>query len=140
MNRLYVLYDAGCPLCSRFRDWLVGQPHRVPVTAVAAGSPAAYRLLPGLDHDATLREVTVVGDAGEVWTGARAWVVCLWATASHRGLAERLATPAGLPVAKAMAYAAAGLRGALAPAPAPTGGGGYPDRCERGCADPVREG
>jgi hypothetical protein len=143
-------------MCSRFRSWLVGQPHLVPVTAVPASSPEARRLLPHLDHAATLREITVVADTGAVWTGASAWVTCLWATLEHRDLALRLSTPLGLPVARAMAYAAAGLRAALPPTPAPagrgpegrgpeprrpeprrsdaTGGGGYADDCDGLCA------
>jgi predicted DCC family thiol-disulfide oxidoreductase YuxK len=134
VNRLVLLYDAQCPMCTRFREWLVDQPHRIPLDTVAAGSQAARELVPGLDHAATLREVTVVADTGEVWTGHQAWVMCLWATAAHRDLAMRLATPLGLPVAKAMAYAAAGLRAALT-----TGvdrrlaGGGYPDDCDGAC-------
>lgn len=143
VGRLVVLYDAGCPMCSRFRSWLVLQPHLVPVTAVAAGSPEARRLLPHLDHAATLREVTVVGDTGAVWTGASAWVTCLWATVEHHDLATRLSTPLGLPVAKAMAYAAAGLRATLTTTRAPeagrpgaTGGGGYADDCD-GLCQPV---
>lgn len=152
MNRLYVLYDAGCPMCSRFRSWLVTQPHVIPVMAVAAGSADARALLPHLDHDATLREITVVADAGAVWTGASAWVTCLWATVEHRDLATRLATPLGLPVARAMAWAAAGLRASLTTttgpdAPAPgravdgsgwvsgrARGGGYADDCDGHCA------
>jgi predicted DCC family thiol-disulfide oxidoreductase YuxK len=135
VGRLVVLYDAGCPMCSRFRSWLVGQPHLVPVTAVPAGSAAARHLLPHLDHAATLREVTVVADTGAVWTGASAWVTCLWATAEHRDLATRLSTPLGLPVARTMAYAAAGLRASLTTTRAPegSGGGGYADDCDGLC-------
>lgn len=143
MNRLVVLYDAGCPMCSRFRSWLVEQPHLVPVTAVPAGSPEARRLLPGLDHAATLREITVVADTGAVWTGASAWVTCLWATVEHRDLATRLSTPVGLPVARAMAYAAAGLRASLTTTHVPDSGrpdaprgGGYADDCD-GLCQPV---
>ena len=143
MNGLVVLYDAGCPMCSRFRSWLVEQPHLVRVTAVPAGSPEARRLLPGLDHGATLREVTVVADTGAVWTGASAWVTCLWATVEHRDLAIRLSTPLGLPVARAMAYAAAGLRASLTTTQAPevrrpvgAAGGGYADDCD-GLCQPV---
>ena len=143
MNRLVVLYDGGCPMCSRFRSWLVEQPHLVPVIAVPAGSTAARELLPHLDHDATLREITVVATTGAVWTGASAWVTCLWATVEHRDLALRLSTPLGLPVARAMAYAAAGLRGSLtttrvpgARSPGATGGGGYADDCD-GLCQPV---
>ena len=143
MNQLVVLYDAGCPMCSRFRSWLVEQPHLVPVTAVPAGSTAARELLPHLDHAATLRDITVVADTGAVWTGASAWVTCLWATVEHRDLALRLSTPLGLPIARAMAYAAAGLRGSLTTThaaelgvPTPSGGGGYADDCD-GLCQPV---
>ncbi|WP_162259372.1 DCC1-like thiol-disulfide oxidoreductase family protein [Phycicoccus sp. Soil803] len=161
MNKLVVLYDAGCPICSRFGSWLVEQPHLVPVTAVPAGSAAARELLPHLDHAATLRDITVVADTGAVWTGASAWVTCLWATVEHRDLALRLSTPLGLPVARAMAYAAAGLRASLTTTHVPeargpearssgatvpeargpearssgaTGGGGYADDCDGLCA------
>jgi predicted DCC family thiol-disulfide oxidoreductase YuxK len=134
MNQLYLLYDAQCPMCSRFREWLVAQPHRIPLATVPAGSAAARALLPGLDHAATFREVTVVADSGEVWTGHQAWVVCLWATTAHRDLAMRLATPLGLPVARAMACAAAGLRAALTTGvDRRPGGGGYPDDCDGAC-------
>ena len=137
MRGLVLLYDAGCPMCTRFRRWLVDQPHAIPLTTVVAGSSEARSLLPALDHDATLREVTVVGDGGQVWTGAGAWVMCLWATAAHRETAVRLSTPVGLPVARAMAYAAAGLREALTstavPAPGGRAGGGYPDDCDGHC-------
>jgi predicted DCC family thiol-disulfide oxidoreductase YuxK len=135
VNRLVVLYDAGCPMCSRFRTWLVEQPHLVAVTAVPAGSAEARALLPDLEHAATLREITVVGDGGQLWTGAHAWVVCLWATAEHRALAVRLSTPLGLPVAKAMAYAAAGLRASLTSTRVPEAvtGHGYADDCDGRC-------
>ena len=110
MTAYTVLYDAGCPLCSRFRDWLVRQPTLVPLELVPAASDEARRRFPTLDHARTLREVTVVGPDGSVYARERAWVVCLWATAKHRPLAERLATPSGLPFARGAAYAAAGLR------------------------------
>jgi predicted DCC family thiol-disulfide oxidoreductase YuxK len=135
--RLTVLYDAGCPLCSRFREWLEGQPVLIPLDLVPVGSPEARRRFPTLDQARAMEEITVVGDDGLVWTGPQAWVMCLWATASHRGLAERLATPAGLPVARAAAYTAAGLRHLLA-RPGREGGD-YPDRCAGACA-PSREG
>ena len=44
-----------------------------------------------------------------MWTGAHAWVMCLWATAAHRALAESLARPSRLPLAKGAAYLAAGI-------------------------------
>jgi predicted DCC family thiol-disulfide oxidoreductase YuxK len=135
--RLTVLYDAGCPLCTRFREWLAGQPVLVPLDLVPVGSAEARRRFPTLDHARAMEEITVVGNDGSVWTGPHAWVMCLWATVAHRGLAERLARPAGLPLARAAACTAAGLRHVLARSPAE--GGDYPDRCAGACS-PSREG
>ncbi|KGN31695.1 thiol-disulfide oxidoreductase [Knoellia sinensis KCTC 19936] len=125
MHRLYVLHDPTCPICRRFGAWLVAQPAHVPITLMPAGGPDARAHFPALDHAATMRDITVVSDVGDVWTKEHAWVVALWATRTHRATAERLATRSGLAAAKRMAYAAAGLRAALAspsppPAPLPT--------------------
>jgi predicted DCC family thiol-disulfide oxidoreductase YuxK len=139
MQGLMVLYDAQCGLCRRFRDWLEAQrPARnsdgvvVRLGFVAAGSATARRLYPTLDHEATLREVTVVADDGSVYVGDRAWIVCLWATAEHRHTAVRLARPAMRPVAKAMVQAAAGLRSWTS---VRRGGqeGDYADGCDGQC-------
>jgi predicted DCC family thiol-disulfide oxidoreductase YuxK len=108
--RLFVLYDAGCPLCRRFSRWLGDQPLFVPLELVAAGSLEARQRFPGVDHEATLREITVLADDGRIWTNEHAWVMALWATATHRHTAERLSRPGMLPVARSMAVAAARLR------------------------------
>lgn len=115
--RLTVLYDDRCPLCRAFSAWLARQPLLVPLDLVPAGSSAARRRFPALDHDRTLEEVTVVSDAGAVWTGAHAWVMCLWATAAHRVLAESLARPSRLPLARGAAQLAAGIRNATSSLP-----------------------
>ncbi|MCN9244231.1 DUF393 domain-containing protein [Streptomyces sp. RY43-2] len=109
---LTVLYDAECALCVFVRDWLVRQPQLVPLELVPAGSPEARRRLPGLDHGATLEEITVVADAGQIYRGSAAWVVTLWALREHRALAHRLCTPAGARLAKGAVLAAAKWRGA----------------------------
>ena len=132
MRELTVLYDAQCSLCRRFKDWLAaqrpapnGQGGVVRLQFVAAGSTYARALYPGLDHEATLREVTVVADDGSVYVGDRAWIVCLWATGEHRHTAVRLASPVLRPVARAIVQAAAGLRR--------SSGGDYADRCDGQC-------
>ncbi|AZQ36942.1 DUF393 domain-containing protein [Streptomyces cyaneochromogenes] len=112
VRRLTVLYDADCSLCSFVRDWLVKQPQLVPLELVPAGSEEARRRHPGLDHGATLDEITVVGDAGQVYQGPAAWIVTLWALREHRPLAHRLSTPSGARLAKGAALAAAKWRGA----------------------------
>jgi predicted DCC family thiol-disulfide oxidoreductase YuxK len=134
--QLTVLYDAACPLCRRFREWLESQPLLVQVGFVAAGSAEARRLFPTLDHARTLREVTVVADDGAVWTDEHAWVICLWATFGHRQLAERLARPSGLPLARAAAHTAAGLRDLTRSIPE---GGDYIDDCAGSCT-PLAQG
>jgi predicted DCC family thiol-disulfide oxidoreductase YuxK len=132
MRELTVLYDAQCGLCRRFKEWLAaqhpgpnGEGGVVRLRFVAAGSTIARTLYPGLDHEATLREVTVVADDGSVYVGDRAWIACLWATGEHRHTAVRLASPAMRPVARAMVQAAAGLRR--------LSGGDYADECDGQC-------
>jgi predicted DCC family thiol-disulfide oxidoreductase YuxK len=124
--RLTVLYDDSCPMCRAFSGWLGRQPALVELDLVPAGSPRARYRFPALDHARTLEEITVVSDRGEVWEGAHAWVMCLWATAAHRSQAESLARPSRLPMAKVAAYVAAGIRSVT------TDGG---RRTDSGCTD-----
>ncbi|MFJ9345810.1 thiol-disulfide oxidoreductase DCC family protein [Streptomyces sp. NPDC101237] len=109
---LTVLYDAECSLCAHLRDWLVRQPQLVPLTLIPAASAEARARFPGLDHSATLDEVTVVGDSGQVYRETAAWIVVLWALREHRPLAHRLSTPAGARLARGAVLAAARWRGA----------------------------
>ncbi|WP_267243026.1 thiol-disulfide oxidoreductase DCC family protein [Streptomyces sp. PR69] len=115
VRRLTVLYDAQCPLCVHLRHWLLRQRQLVPLDLVPAASEEAVRRFPRLDHRGTLDEITVVGDAGQVYRGAAAWVVCLWALAEYRPRAHWLATPAGAPFARAAVVAAAKYREITAP-------------------------
>ncbi|WP_441249512.1 thiol-disulfide oxidoreductase DCC family protein [Kitasatospora sp. McL0602] len=123
---LTVLHDPACLLCRRLTAWLRGQRQLVPLEFVAVASAEAHARFPGLDHDASLGEITVVGDTGEVWRGPHAFVTCLWALAEHRPLANRLSTPAGLPLARAAAFAAGKYRAATAAGRVPPGAEGTP--------------
>ncbi|MGW3913856.1 thiol-disulfide oxidoreductase DCC family protein [Streptomyces sp. NPDC005070] len=107
---LTVLYDAHCSLCAFLKKWLAGQAQLVPLRFVPAGSEEAARSCPGLDHRATLDEITVVGDAGQVYQGAAAWIVTLWALRDYRSLAHRLSTPTGARLARGATLAAAKWR------------------------------
>lgn len=129
VQRLTVLYDAGCALCVHVRHWLLGQRALVPLDLVPAASKEARRRFPELDHAATLEEITAVGDRGQVYRGTAAWIVCLWALAEHRPKAHWLTTPAGRPFARATVLAAAKYRSATA---APCGQ-------DQACAVPARE-
>jgi predicted DCC family thiol-disulfide oxidoreductase YuxK len=100
LHRVTVLFDQDCELCRRAREWLGGQPQLVPLEFVPAGSVQARTLFPGLDHAATLGDLTAVGDDGSVYVAESAWVLCLWCLADYRNLAIRLAGPAWLPTAR----------------------------------------
>jgi predicted DCC family thiol-disulfide oxidoreductase YuxK len=117
-----VLYDADCSLCRAARRWLEGRAQLVPLRFVAAGSTEARRRFPGLDHGATLRDITVVADTGDVYVGDGAWLACLWALVDYRALADRLARPGLLPVARRFVSAASAVRGRGR-------GDGYGGRC-----------
>lgn len=110
VRRLTVLYDANCGFCRWVRDWLSGQPKLVPIDLIPASSAQARRAFPHLDHARTLREVTAVGDGGQVYEGTRAWIVVLWALARYRPLALRLAAPTMQPFARAAVATAARFR------------------------------
>jgi len=109
VRRLTVLFDDSCGMCTGVQGWLEGKALLVELDLVAAGSEEARRRFPQLDHAATLEEVTVVADTGEVWTGDAAWVVCLWATVDHRPLAHRLSGSLR-PLVRAAARTASVLR------------------------------
>ena len=97
--RLTVLYDASCSICRAARDWIRAEPKYIAIDFVAAGSDAARRRFPGLDHEKTLTDVTAIDDAGNVYVGAKTWLMCLWALKAYRGWAMRLSGRA-LPAAK----------------------------------------
>jgi predicted DCC family thiol-disulfide oxidoreductase YuxK len=102
LERVTVLYDDRCNLCRAARGWLERQPQLVPLEFLPAASESARRRYPFLDPALTLEDLTAVADDGEVWVGAKAWVVCLWALEGKRGLAQRLSTPALMPRARAV--------------------------------------
>lgn len=93
MKTLYVLYDAKCELCRRVRVWLQGQPAFVPLAFVALQSPDLDQRFPGITAMEPARQILVVSDSGDVWRGADAWILCLWALREYREWSQRLASP-----------------------------------------------
>jgi predicted DCC family thiol-disulfide oxidoreductase YuxK len=96
MNRLYVMYDSHCGLCTEVRDWLKTQPAHLDLRVLASNSDEAARRFPGLPAG----ELAVVGDSGEVWLGDHAFIMCLWALRDYRIWAQRLASPLLRPLAR----------------------------------------
>jgi len=101
MNRLYVLYDANCGLCSSVHEWVEQQLQLIPMEFIAANSPRACQLFPALSRlGARPEELIVVDDIGGVYREDRAWIICLFALTEYRGLSFRLGSPTLLPLAR----------------------------------------
>ncbi|WP_165225008.1 DCC1-like thiol-disulfide oxidoreductase family protein [Aquisphaera insulae] len=101
MEKLFVLYDSRCGLCSWARRWLASQPAIIPLTFIPAGSPLAARLFPGLTPpDEDPDELVVVSDDGAVYREGSAWIMCLFALEDYREWSNRLAHPLLLPLAR----------------------------------------
>jgi predicted DCC family thiol-disulfide oxidoreductase YuxK len=96
MKTLTVIYDSRCGLCTHLKGWLARRPAYVPIELIAAGSPEALRRFPMLPAG----ELAAVSDAGQVWLGDHAWIMCLWALREYRAVATRLSSPALKPLAR----------------------------------------
>lgn len=100
MHRLTVLYDPDCALCQRAWIWLNAQRQYVRLEFIPAGSDLARSRFPELDHEATLRELTVIGDGGEIYLEVKAWLICLWALRDYRAMALRWSAPGRMELAR----------------------------------------
>ena len=100
MNALYLFHDNTCPVSQRHREWLAKQAAIVPLHCVAHQAEEVPGRFPGIAAHLTPRNLTVVSDDGQLWTGPSAVVMCLFALEKHRELAERLALPNLLPYAR----------------------------------------
>jgi predicted DCC family thiol-disulfide oxidoreductase YuxK len=100
VRRLTVLYDASCGFCRRCRQWLLAQPKLLELEFVAGRSEEAARRFPQLASETVVDELVVVSDEGGVYSGARAWIMCLYALTDYREWSVRLARPRLLPFAR----------------------------------------
>jgi predicted DCC family thiol-disulfide oxidoreductase YuxK len=100
MTALTVLYDPTCGLCRRAHGWLEQQGKLVELVFVPCKSDEARRRFPHLDHDLTGKDLTVVGDQGDVYLGPKAWLMVLWALSQYREWSYRLASPELLPTTR----------------------------------------
>jgi predicted DCC family thiol-disulfide oxidoreductase YuxK len=77
----------------------VTQPVLVEMELVGAGTAEARRRFPDVERRGS--ELVVIDERGQLWIGAEAFVMCLWATARYRSWAYRLSQPGMAPVAEA---------------------------------------
>ena len=100
MRCLTVLYDARCGLCRWARSWLERQETWIRLEFIAVDSPVAERRYARLLARRQVDELLVISDEGGVYRDGNAWIMCLHATADYREWAERLSSPALLPLAR----------------------------------------
>ena len=58
----------------------------------------------GAQREAGDQEIVVMSDTGDVWQGAAAWVMCLWALEEYRAWSARLATPSMQAIARTVVH------------------------------------
>ena len=100
MKTLHILYDGCCELCRRCRAWLSAQPTYVALEFLPLQWSEVHRRFPGIDSLSPERQLIVVNESGEVWTGVDAWIMCLWASRKFRPWSIRLSHPALKPMAR----------------------------------------
>ena len=100
MKELFVLYDRTCELCIRCRHWLEQQPKFLDLVFLPTGTPEVKRCFPGLSNPEQVEELVVIDDAGGVYRGTRAWIMCLYALREYREWSATLSGPALMPLAK----------------------------------------
>ena len=101
MDRLYILYDSQCGLCSWAKRWLMKQSALIELSFIPATSELSRRLFPELARAGEPpEELVVVSDQGAVYRGGKAWIMCLFALEEYRDWANRLAHPLLLPLAR----------------------------------------
>ncbi|HKY26715.1 MAG TPA: DCC1-like thiol-disulfide oxidoreductase family protein [Pyrinomonadaceae bacterium] len=100
MTSLTVLYDPDCGLCRRVHQWLDEQSQLVELKLIPIKSDEARQRFPHLDHEVTSKDLTVIGDQGDVYFGPKAWLMVLWALVGYREWSYRLAAPELLPTVR----------------------------------------
>jgi predicted DCC family thiol-disulfide oxidoreductase YuxK len=112
--RLTVLYDDGCAICVRCRDWMQEQSSYVPLQFLPCSSAEARRRVGPAAAGWLRQELLVVADDGRVWAGAAAFLVCLWALVEWREWSYRLSGPTLAPLASRFFHAISRRRRGLA--------------------------
>jgi predicted DCC family thiol-disulfide oxidoreductase YuxK len=100
MKQIYVFYDGECGLCRRVREWLASQPAYIKLVFHPFQSEAAHRLCPDLDRFRPSEQLIALADDGALYSGEKAWLICLYALRDYRRWARKLATPALRPLAQ----------------------------------------
>ena len=100
MKAISVFFDGRCGLCRSVRGWLEREPQFVALHFVSYDARLAREIFPRIADWQPDREILALTDEGDLYQGAGAWILCLWATVRFRPWALRLARPALRPSAE----------------------------------------
>lgn len=101
MERLTIIYDAGCRFCSRCRWWLARQSSFITLEFIPQDSPLLRERYPSLRLPEGKAELVVIDDNDAVYREDEAFLMCLYALHEYRAWSLRLADPALRPLARA---------------------------------------
>lgn len=113
MKAISVFFDERCGLCRSVKEWLEREPKFVALHFVAYDARLAREIFPAIAAWKPEREILALTDEGDLYQGAGAWILCLWATVRFRSWALRLARPALRPYAEKLCRAVARNRRGL---------------------------
>ena len=100
MKKIYVFYDGECGLCRRVREWLASQPAYIELVFLPFQSEIARHLCPELARFHPSEQLIALADNGAIYSGEKAWLICLYALRDYRRWARKFATPALRPLAQ----------------------------------------
>lgn len=110
---LYVLYDAKCTVCVASAEWLGSHAQHEALKLIDARGAFANQYFHTIEKRG--EELVVVSEAGEVWWGPSAFLVCFWAMKSTHWLAQFASFELVLPFAEMLFRVVSDHRAALAP-------------------------
>lgn len=93
MKKLTVLYDDNCGMCSGFRKFFSAEPVYLELEFVGLNHPTVTSRFPWIGHFQPEKELVVVADTGEIYQGADAWIMVLYASRRFREVSANLSAP-----------------------------------------------
>ena len=93
IQRLTVLYDGECGLCTRLKQRLEDEPVWIELEFLALQSPLVLQRFPGIEAYEPTRHLVIISDTRHVYCAENAWIMILYATKAFRGLALQLSQP-----------------------------------------------
>jgi predicted DCC family thiol-disulfide oxidoreductase YuxK len=96
MKKLTVLYDGECGLCGRARAHFLKEVTYLELEFLDLHDPSVETRFPGIHRLEPEKQLVVIADSGEIYWGADAWIMVLYATRKYRALSLRLGSNAAM--------------------------------------------